>query len=244
MPRGCVVSSNTVAIVFHFAGCVKDYLAQFDTLVVAWRPERCPHCGGESTCIFWGSYARWVYTTTDRLQVRIQRVRCIACHVTDALLPSFLHLFRRYTFTLIQQALTLALDAGLWGDALADTVAPYGLPAVVTLREWAWSFALAAERLLGWLQHSLTTRDPLTDLDPGPPPAHLRTIRYLPRRAAFTRAWQFLRLGEVLYAASRARQPDLAFDADSLLAFLAAALLAARHPPRLLWRHAPARAPT
>ena len=234
-----------MAIVCHFAGCVKDYDAQFDALVVAWRPERCPHCGGQSTCIFWGSYARHVYTIADHLVIRIQRVRCIACGVTDALLPSFLHLFRRYTLTLIQQALTLTLDAGLWGDALADTVAPYGQPAVATMREWAWSLAHAAETLLDWLQHSLTTRDPLADLDPGPPPAHLRAIRYLPRRAAFTRAWQFLRLADVLYAASRAHQPDLAFDAGSLLAFLAAALLAAGRPPRLLWRHAPARgAPT
>jgi hypothetical protein len=233
-----------VAIVFHFAGCVKDYLAQFDTLVVAWRPERCPHCGGESTCIFWGSYARWVYTTTDRLQVRIQRVRCIACHVTDALLPSFLHLFRRYTLTLIQQALSLTLDAGLWGDALADAVAPYDQPAVVTLREWAWSFAHTADLLLAWLQHCLTTLDPLVDLDPGRPPDHLRAIRHLPRRAAFIRAWQFLHLGETLYAASRARQPELAFAAESLLAFLTAALLAADRQPRLLWRHARARAPT
>jgi hypothetical protein len=239
-----MVSSNTVAIVCHFAGCVKDYDAQFEALVVAWRPERCPHCGGESTCIFWGTYARWVYTITDRLQVRIQRVRCIACHVTDALLPSFLHLFRRYALTLIQHAVTLALDAGLWGDALADVVGPYGQPALATLREWLWSFAHGAELLSASLQHTLTTLDPLADLDPGRPPDHLRAIRYLPRRTAFTHAWQFLRLGDVLYAASRARQPGLAFQADAVLAFLAAALLAAGRPPRLLWRHAPARAPT
>ncbi len=48
----------------------------------------------------------------------------------------------------------------------------------------------------------------------------------------------------MLYAATRARQPDLAFQADTVLAFLAAALVAADRPPRLLWRHAPTRAPT
>jgi hypothetical protein len=171
-------------------------------------------------------------------------VRCIVCQVTDALLPSFLHLFRRYTLTLIQQAITLALDAGLWGDALADAVGPYGQPAALTLREWVWSFAHGAERLTNWLQHTLTTRDPLADLDPGRPPDHLRVIRHLPRRDAWTRAWQFVRLGEALYSAARARQPDLAFQADCLFAFLTAALLTAGRPPRLLWRQPQARAPT
>jgi hypothetical protein len=166
------------------------------------------------------------------------------CQVTHALLPSFLHLFRRYTLTLIQQAVTLALDAGLWGDALADAVGPYSQPAALTLREWLWSFAHGAERLTNWLQYTLTTIDPLAELDPGRPPARLRAIHHLPRRVALTRAWQFVRLGEALYSAARARQPDLAFQADCLFAFLTAALLTAGRPPRLLWRQAQPRAPT
>lgn len=241
---GAMVSHNTMAIVFHFSGSVNDYQVHFESLVVGLRPERCPHCGGEHTCIFWGTYARWVYTTTDRLRVRIQRVRCVLCHVSDALLPGFLHLFRRYTLSLIQQAITLALDAGLWGDALVDIVGPYGQPADVTLYEWVWSFTHGAERLMGWLQQTLTTLDPLVILDPGRPPDHLRAIRSPARRAAFTRAWEFLRLGETLYATARARQSDLAFQAGHRLAFLAAALGAAGHPPRLLWRQPQARAPT
>lgn len=239
-----MVSHNTVAIVFYFAGSVKDYQTQFDSLVFALRPERCPHCGGEHTCIFWGSYARWVYTTLDRVQVRIQRLRCSACHVTDALLPSFLHLFRRYTLTLIQQAITLALDAGLWGDTLVDAVGPYGEPAFLTVHEWLWSFVRGAALLLHDLQHMLTTLDPLANLDPGPPPDHLRAIPHPEHREAFTHAWGFLRLGEALYATTRARQTDLAFQADSLLAFLAAALTTLGRPPRLLWRQSQPRAPT
>ena len=239
-----MVSHNTVAIVCYFAGSVKDYHTQFEHLGIAWRPERCPHCGGEHTCLLWGTYLRWVYTTLDRVQIHIQRVRCRVCGVTDALLPSFLHLFRRYTLSLIQQALTLALDAGQWGVALVEQVGPYHQPAPQTLVEWVWSFAHGATKLQCWLQLALTTLAPLVILDPGRLPEHLRAIRSPTRQAAFTRAWEFLRLGEVLYATTRARQTDLAFQAESLLAFLAAALGAAGQTPRLLWRQPQARAPT
>jgi len=240
----------TVAVVCFFAGSVETYAGHFAAWVVGIRPERCPHCGGEHATIFWGSYLRWVYTTTDRIRIRIERVRCRLCGVTDALLPSFLHLFRRYLLPLIQKAVTLALDAGLWGEALADAVGPYHAPAPSTIREWLWSFVLSAGWLLPWQQRSLALLEPLSTFDPGRPPAHLRAIRKYGRtavrpyrRAAFTRGWQALRLAEALYAAARRRQTDLAFTADCLLAFLAAALGAARRLPRILWPQAPAQAP-
>ena len=233
----------TVAVVCYFAASVESYPTAFAAWVVAVRPERCPHCGGEHTCILWGSYQRWVYTTTDRLRVRIERVRCRRCGVTDALLPSFLHLFRRYLLPLIQQAISLALDVGLWGEALADAVGPYDAPAPSTLREWVWSFALSADWLLPWLQPTLTTLDPFVAADPGRPPAHLRAIRNTRRRAAFIRGWQALRLAEALYAAVRRRQPDLVFQAEMLWAFLSAALSAAHRLPRILWPQASSQAP-
>jgi hypothetical protein len=238
-PRG---GGCTVAVVCLFAGSVDSYSGHFAAWVVAIRPERCPHCGSEHT-ILWGSYLRWVYTTTDRFRIRIERVRCCLCGVTDALLPSFLHLFRRYLLPLIQKAITLALDAGLWSDALADAVGPYHAPAPSTVREWLWSFVLSADWLLPWLQRSLSVLEPLSTLDPGRPPLHLQAIRHPTRRAAFTRAWLALRLAEALYATSRRRQPELAFGAETLLAFLASALGAARRIPRILWPQAPAQAP-
>jgi len=233
-----------MAVVCHFAGTVDDYRQTWEVWVVAARPARCPHCGREHTCALWATYERWVYTTTERVRIRIQRVRCRICGVTDALLPSFLHMFRRYVLTLIHRALLQALAGGLWGLALADAVGPYDQPGPTTVWEWVWSFARsAANWLLAWLQSWLTTLDPLTLLDPGPPPAHLAAIRAPRRRAAFLAGWQALRLAEVLYAAVRERQPDLVCQADQLLAFLAAACGAAGWPPRLLWPHAPARAP-
>ncbi len=232
-----------MAVVSFFAGSVEDYQAQYAAWVLVVRPERCPHCGAERACIFWGSYARWVRLTTHRVPIRIERVRCTVCHVTDALLPSFLHMFRHYALFLIQKALTLALDVGLWGDDLADAVGPYNQPAPATIREWVWFFALSADWLLPWLQRNLLTSGPLPALDCGRPPAHLQAIRHVHRRSAFSLAWQTLRLTEALYAAARARQIDLAFQADMLLAFLAAALGAAGRVPRLLWPQASARAP-
>ncbi|MBU0492561.1 MAG: hypothetical protein KKB13_11995, partial [Chloroflexi bacterium] len=214
-----------VAILCHFEGSVGDYQATFAMWVVVARPERCPHCGGEHTCVLWATYQRWVYTTTHRVRIGIQRVRCQACGVTDALLPSFLHLFRRYLLALIQQAILLALDRGRWGLALADAIGPYAEPAATTVWGWVWAYANSALNwLLAWLQRTLTALAPRTNLDLGPLPAHLRAIRSPRRRAAFTAGWQALRLAEVLYAAVRARQPDLAFSATQLLAFVAAIL--------------------
>jgi hypothetical protein len=97
---------------------------------------------------------------------------------------------------------------------------------------------------LAWLLLSLSALDPLAELDPGRPPAHLPAIADPTRRATFLRAWQVLRLAEALYAATRAHQADLAFQANALLAFLSAARQAAGHSPRLLARRPTARAPT
>jgi hypothetical protein len=232
-----------VAVVCFFAGSVQDYQVQFGTWFLAVRPDRCPHCGAEDAYVFWGSYARWLRLTTHRERIRIERVLCTACRVTDALLPSFLHMFRHYALALIQQAITLAIDAGLWGDELADAVGPFDMPAFSTVHGWVWSFAHSAAWLLPWLQAALSAIDPLFVFDPGRLPEHLPTIRSPVRRAAFTRAWQTLRLAEALYAAARCRQPDLAFHASMLLAFVAAALVAAGRTPRLLWPQASPRAP-
>jgi hypothetical protein len=232
-----------VAVVCFFGGSIEDYQVQYVTWVLLVRPERCPHCGAEHAYIFWGSYARHVRLTEGRLDIRIGRVRCTVCHVTDALLPSFLHMFRHYALFLIQQAIGLAIDRGLWGDDLADAVGPFDQPASSTIHGWVWSFALSADWLLPWLQPALLAVDPLAELDPGRPAAHLQTIRNTERRTAFTCAWQTLRLAEALYAATRKRQQDLAFRADMILAFVAAALGAAGRVPRLLWPQAAARAP-
>lgn len=229
---------SAMSIVARFEGSLDEYQVRFAAWVIQVRPRQCPHCG-QGACILWGSYQRWVYTDTERIRIRIERVLCVACGVTDALLPSFLHPHRHYTLLLIQQAVTLALAVGVWGQALVDTVAPYHQPAPSTLREWVWSFALSAEAwLLAWLQQTLTTLDPLVSLDPGPPPAHLLSIPNAQRRAAFIQGWQASRLAEILYASVRARQPTLVFEAETLFAFLLAALGAARRAPRLLWPQA------
>jgi len=235
-----------VAIVVHFAGSIHDYHQghTFADWVLAVRPIRCPHCGREHVCILWGSYQRWVYTTTQRLRICIERVRCTVCGVTDALLPHFLHMFRRYALPLIQRALFLALEDGLWGRALVDAVGPYHRPAPATICEWVWSFALSAQRwLVVWLQRALLTIVPQAPLDGDSLPAHCQAIPNPERRAAWGQGHQALRLAEALYAATRAHKPDLVFQAKALLAFLAACLAATRRLPRLLWPGAPVRPP-
>jgi hypothetical protein len=235
-----------VAIVAHFAGSIHDYHQGhgFAAWLVAARPTRCSHCGQEHVCILWGGYLRWVYTTTDRLRIRIERVRCTVCGVTDALLPCFLHMFRRYALSLIQRAIFLALEQGLWGRALIDAVGPYHRPAPATIREWVWSFSLSAETwLVAWLQRMLITVEPHVSLDFGHPPAHLQAIPHPRRRTAFIQGWRALSLAEALYATAHAHKPGLIFQAQSLFAFLAASLAAATRPPRILWPTASARPP-
>jgi hypothetical protein len=233
-----------MAVVCYFPGSIKDYPKRFVAWVVSIRPKRCPHCNSEDCYILWGCYLRWVYTTTDKTQIWIMRVRCTVCKVTDALLPSFLHMFRRYTLLLIQQTLYLVLDAGLWGAALVEAVAPYGYPAPSTLCEWVSSFVDSAQTwLLDWLQCALAALDPLALPNPGRLPGHINAIPSTARRERFRQGWQALRLAEALYALTRARQPDLTFQAGVLLAFLAATLGATGRLPRILWPQAAPRAP-
>jgi len=233
-----------VAVECYFPGTLEDYPTQFIGWVERVRPDRCPHCQEEGVCVLWGSYLRWVYTTTDKVQIWIVRVRCTVCKVTDALLPSFLHMFRRYTLLLIQQALYLVLDAGLWGVALLNAVAPYGQPAPSTLCEWVSAFVGSAQAwLLDWLQRALIALDPLAWPDPGRLPEHICALPSARRREQFSRGWQALRLTEILYALTHTRQSDLAFQAEVLLAFLAAALGSAGRMPRILWPQVAPRAP-
>ncbi|MBN1936610.1 MAG: hypothetical protein JW934_18250 [Anaerolineae bacterium] len=232
-----------------FPCTIEDYSTQFIGWVERVRPDRCPHCKGEGVCVLWGSYLCWVYTTTDKVRIRIVRVRCMVCKVTDALLPSFLHMYRRYTLPrtrrvrIIQQALYLVLDKGLWGVALVSAVAPYGQPAPSTLAEWVSAFVDSAQAwLVDWLQRALAALDPLALPDPGRLPTHINALPSTssgqapsPRRDKFSAGWQALRLTESLYVLTRARQPDLAFRAEVLPAFLTAALGSAGRMPRILW---------
>lgn len=232
-----------MAIVAYFDGSVDEYQVRMLTWVEQVRPACCPHCH-VGVCILWGSYARWVYTDTDRIRIRIERVMCVVCGVSAALLPSFVHPFRRYTLSLIQRAISLALLQGVWGQALVDAIGPYHQPAPATLREWVCSFAqTAATWLLAWLSHTLAKLDPLLDLDPGPPPAHLLAIAQPERRQAFIQGWQALCLMEMLYAAVRSRQLDLIFEAHVVFAFVLAYLGLTHRIPRLLWPQVLAQAP-
>jgi hypothetical protein len=238
-----------MAIVFGFAGDVKDYHTlchdrqRFAALLSTVRPDRCPRCGEPDSCILWGSYPRWVYLTTEHLSVRIERVRCVMCGASHALLPSCLHLHRRYTLAVIQQAIVVAVETGAWGDRLANAVAPYNQPVVTTLHEWVGSFLHGAQCLLAWLQHTLTSQAPLACLDPGPQPAYLARRRPSARTTALRHAWLCLRLAEALYAAHRTIYPRLVFHFNVLFAFLTLALQTTAWTPRLLWRNPPPRAP-
>jgi hypothetical protein len=63
------------------------------------------------------------------------------------------------------------------------------------------------------------------------------------RREHFIQGWHALHRAKQLYAETKKRRPDLLFAREALFAFLAAALGAARRPPRILWPRGGARSP-
>ena len=238
---------GVMAVVALYIGSIQDYQSGrgFAAWLTTARPACCIHClVGKYE--FWSSYPRWVYIVGEQMRIVIKRVRCVACGVTDALLPSFLHMHRRYAIVVIQETVTLALESGTWSDELVDAVAPnHGRPAASTIRRWVWSFALSAETwLVVWLERTLLILDPWASLDLGQPPVHLLNIANDKRSHAFIQGWQALRLAEKLYVATKAHQPNLVFEAKVLFAFLTAALGAIGRPPRILWPQGAARAPT
>jgi len=81
----------------------------------------------------WGSYQREVRIDGDKRPIQIQRLRCGQCGVTHALLPDFLHPYRRYLLSLMQEVLTFyrfgyacykpAGKSGVWARTGGDVVA-------------------------------------------------------------------------------------------------------------------------
>lgn len=224
-----------MVIVYHFAGSVKQYAqAQPCPGCGAPIPARCPHpdCQAEGSLIRWGSYWRWACTETGDYRLQIQRVRCQVCGRTHSLLPDFLHPYRHYVTSLLQQVIQLYLIGGLGFGRLMNQLAQPG-PGQSTVRAWVRAFAWGAgQLLLATLTRCLLALRPDLEL-PDAAPQHLS--RNPTQQPLLARAHTFWLLAEQLYAQVKVRQPWLHFSPDQLLPFLLHWLQNQALPPRLFW---------
>jgi len=192
---------------------------------------------------WWGTYTRTAITGETDYRLPIQRVRCKACGRTHSLLPDFLHPYRRFVITLLQQVVTLYLIVGLGWRRLMRKLPEDG-PAPSTVREWVDSFAYGAGHLLfDYLLRHLLTLAPGIEL-PGKPPTHLDRIHEQRKRRRLGMAHTFWLMAEQLYAQVKARLPHLRFSVDQLFPFLVHWLQSQSLPPRLFWSSALPTTPT
>jgi len=237
-----------VVIIQPFSGSVKEYIETFLSHGCPFPlPDRCPHpdCQTGGSLIRWGTYERGALTGAVNYRLRIQRVRCKPCRRTHSLLPGFLHPYRHFVISLLQQVVSLYLLAGLgWRQLMRWLRESYSRgPARSTVREWVASFAYGAGYLLlaALLRHLLAL-DPSVEM-PDSLPAHVapgpHPLRPWQRSAERLRNLQnahtFRLLAEQLYAQVKKRQPDLHLSAAQTFPFLLLWLQGQSLPPRLFW---------
>lgn len=227
-----------MVIVQHYAHSAKHYpeATPFPGRLFA-VPDRCPHpdCRAADALIRWATYERQARTGLEVYHIRVQRVRCKACGRTHSLLPDFLHPYRHYVVSLLQQVVFLYILAGLGIDRLIECLIGQG-PVRSTVREWIVSFAYGAGHLLfDLLRRSLMTLNPLVELPDTPMPTHLDRVPSPTKRYRLGRAHRFLQLAERLYAQAKARLPRLHFTTGQLLSFILHWLQGNGVPPRLFW---------
>ena len=200
-------------------------------------PDRCPHpdCQAANALIRWGTYQRQARTGLGVYWIRVQRVRCKACRRTHSLLPDFLHPFRHYVISLLQQVIFLYLLAGLGINCLMKRLIGQDPPRS-TIREWIASFAYGAGKLIfDLLLRSLMSVEPLGEPLDTAPPGHLDRVPSPTKRRHLERAHCFWSLAEHLYAQAKDRLPHLHFEADQLLSFVLHWLQTEGVPPRIFW---------
>lgn len=227
-----------MVIVQHYAHSAKHYAEAIPFPGGLFPlPDRCPHpdCQAANALIRWGTYERQARTGVGVYWIRVQRVRCKACGRTHSLLPDFLHPFRHYVISLLQQVIFLYLLAGLGINRLMRRLIGQG-PARSTVREWIAAFAYGAGKLLfDLLLRSLMRVEPLSELPDTAPPGHLHRVPSPTKRHCMERAHRFWQLAEHLYAQAKVRLPRLHFTTGQLLSFVLHWLQSEGVPPRIFW---------
>lgn len=181
--------------------------------------------------IRWGKYKRAVKTGEKKYAVEIQRVRCKGCGVTHALLPEFLHPYRHYLLSLMQQAIWLYLFVGLGIERLMAQM-PLEGPEPATVQEWVRSFGYGAGYLLlDVMRRFVMTLYPESELSGRAPPDLERSSQ----AAQLKKSYHFCRYGEILYARTKEVEPKMSFSDSDFFPFLVRWLQTQSIAPRIFW---------
>jgi len=222
-------------IIIHYSGPIEAYIEAEVGHTTITIPACCPHCGAKKCLIRWGFYRRWCYSGEYEYRLVIQRVRCKNCSRTHALLPDFLHPYRRYALEMLYQVVMLYLLKGYTYRRIYASLPEQG-PAYTTIQEWVAAFAYGAgQLLLPSLVGELTALGVEFDPPSSDELAHLKRIRNPEQRQHLERAHHFLSWSERLYAWAKNRQARLHFAAESLLAFGLHWLQSRGLTPRIFW---------
>ena len=181
--------------------------------------------------IRWGRYKRSAKTGEQKYTIEIQRVKCKACGVTQALLPDFLHPYRHYLLELMQKAIWLYLFVGLGIERLMEQL-PLGGPEPSTVKEWVRSFGYGAGYLLlDVLRRFVMSLYPESELSGRAPPELERSEN----AAQLKSSYHFCRYGEILYARKKEVEPKMSFSDTDFFPFLVRWLQTQSIAPRIFW---------
>ncbi len=146
--RGARVDNQATMIIIQILQTVEEYIeTEKDPEYRVEMPKQCPTCQGLDRLIRWGKYVRQVWTGEEKYELEIQRVKCKGCGKTHALLPDFLHPYRRYTLEVMQQIIWMYVLWGMGFGQIMKKILSEG-PTRRTVREWVSSFGYGAGYLL------------------------------------------------------------------------------------------------
>jgi len=111
-----------------------------------------------------GFYPRKALDLAKVYVLRIKRWSCAACHLTTALLPTFLLCFRHYLLSVIQAVVVTRYERQVSWSRVAQGCAPDGAPARCTIKRWCRSFGQHAARWWAAVQQTLAQQDAASPL--------------------------------------------------------------------------------
>ncbi len=220
-------------IIIHFRQTVKEYIeAEKCPGREVSKPERCPKCGLKETLIRWGRYVRLVMRGEEKNEIEIQRMRCKECGKTHALLPDFLHPYRRYTLEIMQRVIWQYVLVGLGYGRIMDEILGEGPGCQETVREWVRSFGYGAGYLLlDAMRRFVMKMYPESDVKER---ASLELERNS-RAEELKKSYYFCKWGEILYAHHKDVEAKIIFSEEGFFPYLLHWLQRQSIPARLFW---------
>ena len=139
LPPGQNPAPNNIMIVLYLGDGIKSYQENYQKYL----PEKvvCPVCTGD--CHWHGQYQRKVRENYEIQTITIQRVLCVTCRKTHALLPDFLRPRSRYSQKVREKAVTKYTKQKIPAEAVTRDG-----QAVKTTRRWIRQFKVDVQEVI------------------------------------------------------------------------------------------------